>query len=234
MQIKGCRYIERATHQCGGDRSASRRHIAFGEHERATARRIEITPLPMNASTPPTSVARATLSTRVERPSFDDNGSPLELKCGRNPIPSSVIARGVHRPAQIDAVCILHPECAPALVSSSPPAAELTVNTLEISQAAQVGDASCGVKTRYSNPADPQSSEPEAVSGAAVIESATAEHSAPDKSDLDLMYRYGCRGAGWRTRLRCSRRRHSNANAEQECCNAQRAAKMEDRHLHVC
>ena len=93
------RYIERATHQCGGDRSASRRHIAFGEHERASARSIEITPLPMNASTPPTSVARATLSTRVERPSFDDNGSPLELKCGRHPLPSSVIARGVHRPA---------------------------------------------------------------------------------------------------------------------------------------
>ena len=112
----------------------------------------------MNASTPPTSVARATLSTRVERPSFDDNGSPLELKCGRHPLPSSVIARGVHRPAQIDAVCILHPECALALVSSSPPAADLTVNTLEISQAAQVGDASCGVKTRYSNPADPNPS----------------------------------------------------------------------------
>ena len=98
----------------------------------------------MNASTPRTSVARATLSTRVERHSFDDNGSPLELKCGRHPLPSSVIARGVQRPAQIDAVCILHPEYAPALVSSSPPAADLTVNTLEISQAAQVVDASCG------------------------------------------------------------------------------------------
>ena len=53
----------------------------------------------------------------------------------------------------------MHPECAPALVSGSPPAADLTVNTLEISQAAQFVDASCGVKTRYSNPADHQSSE---------------------------------------------------------------------------
>ena len=44
-----------------------------------TARSIEITPRPMNASTPRTSIARATLSTRVERHSFDDNGSPLEL-----------------------------------------------------------------------------------------------------------------------------------------------------------
>src|SRR5215468_2056332 len=97
---------------------------------------------------------------------------------------------GTSHPAS-DAICILQPQRTPALVACSPPAASLAVDALEIGEATEVIDGSSSVEARYADSTNPQPSKPETVSRAAVRECASPQHSAANKSDLNLMDRYG-------------------------------------------